>query len=124
MTAVSSLSNVWNFCEHNAPTHLADMFTDRQVPPIAEEHRRLILSAASEESREDLDTKSYIDNFNASGQSFDRHAQLCWTLWRYDLDGEILGVCLRKLKFAFGRFAMNYQKYPLVYDSTCWPGHG
>ncbi|EGX90898.1 endo-1,3-beta-glucanase Engl1 [Cordyceps militaris CM01] len=114
----------WNMVEPSMPVKLGFDPYDAQkgsMNKLSKSAKSTIKAAASKELLQDMITATDLDSMYFSGKALAKYAFLLYVI--NDMLGEtkLAQTGLGQLKAAFGRFADNKQKYPLVYE-TAWGG--
>ncbi|KAM3512216.1 hypothetical protein MY11210_004134 [Beauveria gryllotalpidicola] len=114
----------WTMVEPSMPVKLGFAPYDAQkgsVSKLSKSAKSTIKAAASKEILQDMIAASDLDSMYFSGKALAKYAFMLYVI--NDMLGEttLAQTGLGQLKTAFGRFADNKQKHPLVHE-TAWGG--
>ena len=81
----------------------------------------IIKQVATAEIAEDVSSQTYLDSMYFSGKALSKFAMIVYTIHDLLHEPTLAATGLEKLKTAFGKFVMNQQINPLLFDSK-WGG--
>lgn len=122
--AMAVMADKWTMVEPNMPVDMTFAPWDPQrgtVTQMSQRARDIIRAVAVQEAAQNMAQQSDLDSMYFSGKALAKFAILLVAINDLLGDTQLAREALGKLKFAFGRFASNRQKFPLVYERV-WGG--
>ncbi|KAJ5247716.1 hypothetical protein N7468_002699 [Penicillium chermesinum] len=122
--ATAVIGEKWTMIESNLPVNIGFAPwspTHGSAHLLSQGAQQVILKAASEELKQDIEAQSDLNSMYYSGKALSKFATLIYTVNQFTSNDGSATKALGELKKSFARFVQNKQQYPLAYDSV-WKG--
>ncbi|KAL2756000.1 glycoside hydrolase family 81 protein [Sodiomyces alcalophilus JCM 7366] len=122
--ATAVMADQWTMVEHKLPVDMTFAPWDPErgtLTKMSDQARAAVRRVAIREASQDMAEQSDLDSMYFSGKALAKFGILLVAINDFLGDRQLAHEALGKLKYAFGRFAANRQKFPLVYERV-WGG--